>query len=78
VTFEWDERKSRQNLRKHDVGFSEAATVFDDALSTTFSDEEHSGAERRFLTIGLSALGRILVVAHTEAGVQFGSSALGR
>jgi uncharacterized protein len=68
VTFEWDERKSRHNLRKHGVGFREAATVFDDSLSTTFPDEEHSAAERRFLTIGLSALGRILVVAPTESG----------
>ena len=68
MTFEWDERKSRRNFRKHGVGFREAATVFDDTLSTTFPDEEHSAAERRFLTIGLSALDRILVVAHTERG----------
>jgi uncharacterized DUF497 family protein len=68
VTFEWDERKSTRNRRKHGVGFREAATVFNDTLSTTFPDEEHSIAERRFITIGLSALGRILVVAHTESG----------
>ncbi|MBA3887462.1 MAG: BrnT family toxin [Acidobacteria bacterium] len=45
-----------------------AATVFDDPLSSTFSDREHSTSERRFLIIGLSALGRVLVVAHTEIG----------
>jgi uncharacterized DUF497 family protein len=68
VTFEWNERKSSHNRRKHGVGFREAATVFDDLLSTTFPDEEHSVAERRFVTVGQSALGRLLVVAHTEAG----------
>jgi uncharacterized DUF497 family protein len=68
VTFAWDERKSSVNFRKHRVGFREAATVFDDPLSTTFPDEEHSDSERRFITIGLSALGRILVVAHIEVG----------
>jgi uncharacterized DUF497 family protein len=40
VTFEWNERKSSHNRRKHGVGFREAATVFDDLLSTTFPDEE--------------------------------------
>lgn len=68
MTFEWDELKSPENLRKHGVGFREAATIFDDPLSTTFPDEEHSIGELRFITIGLSALGRILVVAHTEVG----------
>jgi uncharacterized protein len=66
VTFSWDERKSSVNFRKHGVGFREAATIFEDPLSTTFPDEEHSDTERRFITIGLSALGRMLVVAHTE------------
>ena len=68
MTFEWDARKAPANLRKHGVDFREAATVFDDSLSTTFPDQEHSVEERRFITIGLSALGRITVVAHTEAG----------
>jgi uncharacterized protein len=68
VTFEWDDRKGAANLKKHNVEFREAATVFDDPLSTTFPDEEHSASERRFIIIGLSALGRVLVVAHTETG----------
>lgn len=53
-------------MRKHGVGFREAATVLEDPLSTTFPDQEHSGAERRFLTIGMSVRDRLLVVAHTE------------
>jgi uncharacterized DUF497 family protein len=66
VTFTWDPHKAEENLKKHGVDFREAATVFNDTLSTTFLDEEHSVGERRFLIIGMSARGRILVVSHTE------------
>jgi len=66
VTFAWDPKKAEQNLRKHGVDFREGATVFNDSLSTTFPDVDHSTGERRFLIIGRSALGRILVVSHTE------------
>jgi len=66
MEFLWDARKDRTNQRKHGVGFREAATVFEDFLSTTFPDPDHSLSEERFLTVGESAIGRILVVAHTE------------
>jgi uncharacterized DUF497 family protein len=66
VKFTWDPNKAEENLKAHGVDFREAATVFDDPLSTTFPDIDHSVGERRFLIIGLSALSRILVVAHTE------------
>jgi len=68
VTFTWDPNKASANLRKHDVDFREAATVFDDPLSTTFPDREHSLSERRFVTVGMSARGRVLVVVHTDVG----------
>jgi uncharacterized protein len=68
VTFGWDEAKASANLKKHRVDFREAATVFGDALSTTFPDEGHSVGERRFITVGSSVLGRVLVVAHAEVG----------
>lgn len=68
MTFAWDEAKASANLKKHRVDFREAATVFGDALSTTFPDRDHSAGERRFITIGASARGRVLVVAHTEVG----------
>jgi uncharacterized DUF497 family protein len=68
VTFEWDPNKASANIKKHDIDFREAATVFDDPLSTTFPDEEHSSSERRFITIGMSVLGRVLVVVHTDVG----------
>jgi uncharacterized DUF497 family protein len=66
VTFTWDPKKAERNLKKHGVDFREAATVFDDVLSTTFPDVDHSAEERRFLIVGMSARGRVLVVAHAE------------
>ena len=68
MTFAWDSTKAAANLQKHRVDFREAATVFDDPLLTTFPDEAHSARERRFITIGLSAMGKVLVIAHTEDG----------
>lgn len=68
MKFTWDPKKADENLKVHGVDFREAATVFDDTLSTTFPDADHSVGERRFLIIGLSALGRVLVVSHTETG----------
>ena len=67
MRFAWDSTKAADNLKKHGVDFREAATVFEDSLSTTFPDTDHSTGERRFLILGMSARGRILVVAHTEA-----------
>ncbi len=68
MTFTWNAEKAAANLKKHGVDFREAATVFDDPLSTTFPDRDHSSSERRFVTIGMSAQRRLLVVAHTEIG----------
>ena len=66
MQFEWDPAKAAANLNSHHVGFREAAAVFEDPLSTTFPDEAHSEEEARFLTIGMSTRGQVLVVAHTE------------
>ena len=66
LTFEWDPEKDEQNRRKHGVPFVEAATVFGDALSLTIDDPDHSVAEERFITLGVSHRQRLLVVAHTE------------
>jgi uncharacterized DUF497 family protein len=70
VTFSWDPNKADRNLANHGIDFREAATVFDDPLSTTFPDDEHSDSERRFVTVGLSAWGQVLVVVHTETSDQ--------
>lgn len=66
----WDPRKRAVNRRKHRIDFDEAATVFVDPLATTFPDPDHSEDEERYVTIGLSARGRVLVVAHTDAGEE--------
>ena len=50
------------------MSFDEAVTVFYDPLSATFDDAEHSADEPRFITVGSSARGRLLVVAHAERG----------
>ena len=68
MKFTWDSTKASESLGKHGIDFREAATVFDDPLSTTFPDADHSEGEQRFLVIGMSALARILVVSHTDTG----------
>ncbi len=69
MRFEWDKEKATTNLAKHGVSFEEAATVFGDPLSDTFDDPDHSAEERRFLIVGTSDRGRMLIVAHTDDGV---------
>ena len=66
MRFEWDRAKADANRRKHRVSFDEATTIFFDPLSVTIPDPYHSAGERRFLTMGSSSKGRLLVVAHTE------------
>ncbi len=68
MRFEWDEKKATTNLAKHGVSFEEAATVFGDPLSDTFDDPDHSADEQRFLIVGTSDRGRMLIVAHTDDG----------
>jgi len=70
MEFDWDPKKEKTNLRKHRVSFQEAVLVFSDILSFTYDDEAHSHAERRYATLGMSARGRVLVVAHTMRGEQ--------
>ena len=64
--FEWDPDKAEKNISKHDVDFGEASSIFDDPMFITFVDEEHSIDEERYITIGLSDRGRLLLVAHAE------------
>lgn len=66
LIFEWDERKAQANLRKHKISFEEAKTVFDDPFLLTFPDRKHSESEERYINIGTSQKGRILIVIHTE------------
>ena len=64
IRFEWDERKNRENERKHRVSFEEAQTVFLDENAIRYFDPDHSDDEDRFLMLGMSFSLRILVVCH--------------
>lgn len=66
MEFEWDREKAAANVKKHGVEFVEAMTIFGDPLELTIADPDHSEDEARFLSIGLSAAHRLLVVAYTE------------
>ena len=72
MEFEWDPGKAASNLQKHGVSFEEASTVFSDFLSYTFTDPDHSSRELRFLTVGKTETGKLLVVSHTDrnAGIR--------
>ena len=66
MEFEWDQKKVTRNEKKHGINFSEATTVFGDPLELTISDPDHSSGEYRFLSIGRSIEGNLLVVSYTE------------
>ena len=68
MEFEWDEEKAAANLAKHEVSFDEAQTVFDDPLYVDFYDPEHSYEEHRYIILGESRQGRLLLVSYTESG----------
>ena len=68
LTFEWDDAKASENLKKHGISFSEASTVFADPLARTISDPLHSDEEGRFVILGQSSLQHNLVVVHTYRG----------
>ena len=66
IGFEWDDAKAMSNFRKHGVSFDDAVTVFDDPMAVTQDDPDHSEDERRFVTIGSSKAGHLLVVCHCD------------
>ncbi len=68
MEFEWDQEKAAANLASHKVSFDEAKTVFDDPLYVDFYDPDHSLDEHRFLIVGESGQGRLLIVSYTERG----------
>ncbi len=66
MEFEWDDDKANSNLQKHGVSFTEAQTVFADPLGLTGFDPDHSDAEDRYITMGISLERRLIVVSHTD------------
>jgi uncharacterized DUF497 family protein len=65
LKFEWDVKKAKANEQKHKITFLEACYVFADKFLLSLFDEEHSSKEERWMTIGKSLSGKILVVVHT-------------
>ena len=65
MRFEWDEQKAKANWKKHGVSFEEARTIFDDPLYVDFYDPDHSLDEHRYIIIGESGRGRVLIVSYT-------------
>jgi hypothetical protein len=68
MNFEWESEKAAENLKRHGVSFEEAATAFGDPLSITIGDPDHSEAEDRFILLGMTFRGRLVVVVHTDRG----------
>ncbi len=68
MKIEWDSKKAKLNLKKHGVAFEEASTALSDPMSITGADPDHSDYEERYVTFGVSARNRLLVVSHTEEG----------
>ena len=68
MSFVWDEEKERRNVAKHKIPFAEAVTVFDDPLFVIAADDDHSLVAKRFIILGESARGRLLVVGYAERG----------
>lgn len=66
MEFEWDDHKADSNLKKHEVRFSEAATIWLDENALEMPNPEHSESEERWLRIGFSRSARILIVAYVE------------
>jgi len=66
MKFEWDKNKAIANLSKHNVSFDEAKTVFNDPLYIDFYDIDHSDDEHRYIIVGQSQQGRVLIVSYTE------------
>jgi uncharacterized protein len=66
ITFEWDAEKAASNEEKHGLTFEEVSTAFGDPLSITIDDPDHSADEARFLLLGMTHTGRLVVVVHTD------------
>jgi len=63
MAYQWNRDKAANNLRKHGIDFADAVSVLSDDLAVTIPDERFD--EERFVTIGVDAFGRVLVVVYT-------------
>jgi uncharacterized protein len=63
MTYQWDPNKASLNLQKHGIDFADAVSALEDDRAITIEDQRHD--EERFITIGMDAMARILVVVYT-------------
>jgi hypothetical protein len=70
MTFEWHNRKEKENIQKHGIDFKEASTCFSDPLKIEFYDADHSDYEDRFIVLGISLKGRLLSVCFVERSYE--------
>ena len=68
MNYEWDPDKDAANRQQHGLSFDEASTAFFDPLSSTIGDPRHSDDEFRFVLIGLTFAGGLVVVSHVDRG----------
>lgn len=68
MAFEWDPNKALANVRKHGVQFTESCGVFDDEFAITVREDDEATAEERFVTLGMGARGRVLIVVYCYRG----------
>jgi len=66
LEFTWNLGKGAANMRKHGITFEEAATTWLDPLAIERFDDEHSGDEDRWVRVGASLRGALLVTWSTE------------
>ena len=66
MRFEWNPQKAKSNHQKHGVTFDEAISIFKDPFSITYHDPDHSLDEDRYITVGFSKFGKVLVVSHAD------------
>ena len=65
MKIDWDPAKAAANLQEHGVTFAEAATVLTDDYALTREDPD-AQSEQRFISLGMSATGALLVVVYTH------------
>jgi hypothetical protein len=66
MKFEWDEKKNKANIKKHAVSFEEAKTIFYSEQAIVFDDPDHSRSEDRFIIVGFSSFGKLLLSCFCE------------
>ncbi|MBI5192804.1 MAG: BrnT family toxin [Nitrospirae bacterium] len=74
MRFEWDEHKNKENIKRHGISFGEAKEVFDDPFHISLLDKRFDYFEERWITIGATKDGKIIVIGHlyymTEDGIE--------